>query len=146
MKFNILKKFLFIFVLSLFAIGMIGCGDDSTTKPTDSETETEGGEDNGDDSEEYVDAVIYFHYQRTNKDYEGWNLWLWEKEGQAIEGEMDDFGLVFKVDASDPNDPFYHVTTFGYIFRLNKAVITENYGLPKLWKVQFFSFHLLDRR
>lgn len=120
MKFNILKKFLFIFVLSLFAIGMIGCGDDSTTKPTDSETETEGGEDNGDDSEEYVDAVIYFHYQRTNKDYEGWNLWLWEKEGQAIEGEMDDFGLVFKVDASDPNDPFYHVTTFGYIFRLNE--------------------------
>ena len=110
------RKFLFIFFLLISLVTVIGCGDKESNND---KTEPTSGE-SGESTEEFVDAVIYFHYQRKNKDYEGWNLWLWEKEGQAIEGEMDDFGLVFKVDASDPNDPFYHVKTFGYIFRLNE--------------------------
>lgn len=137
MKLNLFRKFLFVFFLSLFLSTIIACkdndsNDDETKTPTtDNITEdntsnpTGNVGDNDDSSEEnneaeYIDATVYFHYKRNAGDYTGWNLWLWETNGAAIEGKKDDFGLVFEVDLTDEESIFYHATSFGYIFRLNE--------------------------
>ena len=134
MKLNLFRKFLFIFFLSLFISTAVACGTPNfggSGNKTDVETNDNTNEDNnsnpgntgGDSSEEgvgdeYIEATVYFHYKRNAVDYTGWNLWLWETNGEAVEGKRDDFGLVFEVDLTDEDSIFYHVTSFGYIFRL----------------------------
>ena len=88
--------------------------------PTDKPTEG-GGEGEGDgeeDGAEAINAVVYFHYKRTNSDYDKWQLWLWAEEGDALDPEgKDSFGVYFRVDLADPTSYFYEATQFGYIYR-----------------------------
>ena len=59
---------------------------------------------------------IAFHYQRTDNDYEGWNLWIWEnKDGRFDFNYKDNYGVVAFYPLSTWEDPLNN--QLGFIVR-----------------------------
>lgn len=88
---------------------------------------------------------LIVHYQRTAKDYDGWDLWLWEdgKEGKAIAftGE-DDYGKIWTIDS-------LNAAKYGFIVRKgnweSKDIGTDRFvdlvalnkdGITEIWLKQ----------
>ena len=62
-------------------------------------------------------AIVVFHYQRENGDYENWNIWVWNSEGIRLKAtNQDSFGVYYKIDLGDDTKDYYHSTTLGYIY------------------------------
>ena len=62
-------------------------------------------------------AIVVFHYQRTNGDYDNWNIWVWNQEGiRLAPTNTDSFGVYYKIDLGDDTKDYYHATTLGYIY------------------------------
>ena len=120
-KINI-SRFFFAFLLLLISFGLVACGNGGENN--NSQTENNGTGTNGSTDEENkasVNAVVYFHYQRQNSDYDEWQIWLWDDEGAAVDWEdKDSFGVYFRVDLTDPTSDFYQATTLGYIYRFGE--------------------------
>ena len=120
-KINI-SRFFFAFLLLLISFGLVACGNGGENNNSQTEN-TESGTNGSTDEENKanVNAVVYFHYQRQNSDYDEWQIWLWDDEGAAVDWEdKDSFGVYFRVDLTDPTSDFYQATTLGYIYRFGE--------------------------
>ncbi len=113
------RKFALPFLLLLVCFGLVACGNENSNN--ENNNPSNGSENNGNTEEEVkptINAILYFHYQRNNSDYDDWQLWLWADEGDAIDWEgKDDHGAYFRIDLTDPTSYFYQATTLGYIYR-----------------------------
>lgn len=71
------------------------------------------------DPPKYDTPCITFHYRRTDSNYKGWDLYLWEKNGPSGKGYdingYDDWGAIFSYPLSLWNDPVQN--SLGFICR-----------------------------
>lgn len=124
------SKLLLVLLVMFAFIGLVACGNKGeeqksedtivhNTIETPKQNVSAASDEEGEP--EPLNAVVYFHYKRTNSDYDRWQLWLWAEEGDALDPEgKDDFGVYFRVDLADPTSYFYEASTFGYIYRLGE--------------------------
>ena len=114
----------------VFALALTGCGSNQPTpsssgqvdpssseQPSSSVTPSSSQEEGlprfepvaGEDS-------IAFHYQRDDKNYKNWNMWIWESEGKAYDfNYQDDYGVVAYYPLSSWTDPLNN--ELGFIVR-----------------------------
>ena len=67
----------------------------------------------------YSEVKLKVHYHRFDKNYEGWNLWIWPdgKEGKALQFTQDDaFGKLASITLPDMKD----ITKIGFIVRYSQ--------------------------
>ena len=105
------RALLILGVCALTFSGLVGCGNsevkDDTDQPGDNPGDNPGDYPGGVETIDYStgpklpdgEKGIAIHYQRKNKDYGNWCLWIWENnggEGQIynFEEETDGFGAV----------------------------------------------------
>ena len=140
MKFKHFAKSLLMITLLTFCTLLISCNKEQKTEgvPTVQPTPTPTPEKTPEATEpeakptedpEYTDdgfvargeglenAIVVFHYQRTNADYENWNIWVWSAEGIRLSAtNTDSFGVYYKIDLGDDTKDYHKATTLGYIY------------------------------
>lgn len=123
MKIKYYVKSIFLLTLLVFCTFLVSCNktEEKTEEPTDEKT-PEYEDEYTDDGfiargEGLENAIVVFHYQRTNGDYDNWNVWVWSSEGiRFTPTNTDSFGVYYKIDLGDETKDYYHATTLGYIF------------------------------
>ena len=104
-----MKKVFFASILAALSISLAGCGGSSGDSKQDSPT--------------YEGPGIAIHYQRKDKNYTDWNLWLWEVNGDGgafqFNGE-DDYGKYASYPLSTWKDPV--ANGLGFIVRRGEWV------------------------
>lgn len=83
-----------LFVLSLSLPVLAGCGAKGSSSPLPSSTPASSSEETP--SSSVVTPSLVFHYQRADKSYKTWALWLWEKGKDGAEfafNGTDDYGV-----------------------------------------------------
>ena len=98
-----MRKVFFASILAALSISLVGCN---------------GGGGGGGESPTYEGPGVAFHYQRSDKNYAEWNLWLWEVNGDGgafeFNGE-DDWGKYASYPLSTWKDPV--ANGLGFIVR-----------------------------
>ncbi|ERJ13193.1 alpha-amylase family glycosyl hydrolase [Haloplasma contractile] len=125
MKFHKILRSFTLIALTLFVIA--GCNtisDDSAATTTDESVSTTDSTDSNidepTDQVEYAEVIV--HYKRTDGDYDGWNLWVWEAlpsngEGNAYQFTEDDsYGKVARIELTGD---LKRATLLGALPRLN---------------------------
>ena len=117
-----IKKMSFVLVAVLATL-LVACNKTKTNSPTLEPTPDPKDEDVYTDDgfvargEGLENAIVVFHYQRTNGDYDDWNIWVWNAEGiRLAPTNSDSFGVYYKIDLGDESKDYYHATTLGYIY------------------------------
>ena len=132
------SKFFITFLMALLCFGLVGCGDDEGKKQPNKPSYNRPSDDEEEEEVQALDCVVYFHYQRKDSNYNGWQIWLWDNQGEAggaLDPDAsltDSFGVCFKVDISDPAGEFYGVSNFGYIYRYGEWIKKDEYGSDRL--------------
>lgn len=108
------KKLLLLSLAAFLGIGLVSCGggSDPTVTPTEDPTEEPTETPTETPTEQPTEVVplpeedaVWFHYHRPEGDYEGWGLWLWERDidGNHIAfdtffefNDFDDYGAICK--------------------------------------------------
>ena len=127
------SKILVVFLLAVLSFGLVACKDDSDKGPV-KRPKPDNSRPTDDAEVVALDCTVYFHYKRKNADYNNWQVWLWDNQGEAGDaldptpGLKDDFGVCFKVEISDPANDFYGVSNFGYIYRYGEWEKKDEYG------------------
>ncbi|MBE6142302.1 MAG: type I pullulanase [Erysipelotrichaceae bacterium] len=96
-----MKKVFFASILVALSISLVGCNDSS-----------------GGGAPSYEGPGVSIHYQRSDKDYTDWNLWLWEVNGDGGAFEFngsDDYGKYASYPLSTWTDPV--TNGLGFIVR-----------------------------
>jgi pullulanase len=111
MKFKYLAKSIMLVLMLLFCTALVACND-----------QNDGDDVYNDDGfvargEGLEYAIVVFHYQRNNGDYDNWNIWVWNNEGIRLGAtNSDSFGVYYKIDLGDETKDYYQATKLGYIF------------------------------
>ena len=112
---KILTKILLLFMCICSIVTLIACADN-----------TEGDEPYTDDGfvargEGVENAIVVFHYQRKNADYDNWCMWVWQNDGVRLHAvNKDKFGVYYKIDLGDETKDYYHAKRLGYIYHYSE--------------------------
>ena len=111
-----IKKILLL-MMCVFAVGtLIACTDDNS--PSDDTYTDDGFVARG---EGLDNAIVVFHYQRKNADYENWCMWVWSQDGIRLHAvNSDKFGVYYKIDLGDDTKDYYHARRLGYIYHYSE--------------------------